>query len=647
MRVRNRVALVATGAALIAAGLTVVNHMDRDLSPRASADAPKPDTGASHEVYVDNTGPVISVSVRDSTAPWQTSMSVTVNGHTTLLDRSPDTPPSPLISVPCEPTVTAEPTSLLTRLDFPRSCIEGSRHVKVSVVEDDGAEVSAEAVRQQRPNVLMIMLDDMRTDDLQWMPHVQRMIGNQGVNFTNGFASLPLCCPARASVLTGQYPHNHGVWSQVAPWGFPAFDDSSTFPVWINEAGYQTSYMGKYLNEYGTGPEPGRTTGTSTQYVPPGWDLWQASIDGGLDRSDPNDGGTYRYFDTTLNDNGHGYVSLEGRYQTDEYARLTGDVIEKEAAKSDPFFHYVSFSAPHIGGPRETGDPGLPTPARPKRLWGAFDERITQAPGADWHDPDQSDKPHRMKGHISKKQMAEVLEVARQRAESLRSVDHAVKRIMRRLRATGELDNTVVVFTSDNGYFLGEQNIPSGKVLPYEPSLRVPVLMRGPGIPKGEVRTDPFLSIDYAETFADLADARVPGSTDGRSLLDVARLGDESATDSWSRVVLTETPPKPIVVRRLSRRHPVGVHTGKMLRGRVTGIRTGRYLYTEWDYGKNGSNKNIATELYDVKADPNQYENLAVQAGHEELIAQLHGVLVKAGTCTGDDCRALLPENLR
>ncbi|QIX26930.1 sulfatase [Nocardioides sp. JQ2195] len=654
MRIRGRVALVAAGAALLAGGLTVVNQVRHDAAPQAAASDPAADGSPTHTVYVDNSGSVVSVSVRDATEPWQRSMTVTVNDHTTTLDRSnrtsrtSRTSAAPNADEPCEPRITAEPTSLLTRLDLPRSCITGSHHVRVFVSEDGGPPVKVEADRLQRPNVLMIMVDDMRADDLRWMPNVRRLIGDRGVTFTNGFASLPLCCPARASVLTGQYPHNHQVWSQVPPWGFTAFDDSSTLPVWLKGAGYRTSYMGKYLNEYGTGPEPGRTAGTSTQYVPPGWDTWQASIDGGLDPSDPNDGGTYRYFDTTLNDNGRGYISLEGQYQTDAYARLTSDVIQEAAGESEPFFHYVSFSAPHVGGPREPDDPtNLATPARPQRLWGSFDQRIRQAPGAHWRDRDQSDKPNRMKGHISRDTMAQVLELARQRAEALRSVDHAVKRMMGRLRRTGELGNTAVVFTSDNGFFLGEQNIPSGKVLPYEPSLRVPVLMRGPGIPRGEVRSDPFLSIDFAETLADLADARVPGSTDGRSLIDVARLGDESRGDAWSRVVLTETPPNKLDTRRLKRRQPVGAHSKKMLQGRVTGIRTGRYLYTEWNYDPGVSRKVVDTELYDVVADPEQYENLATQPGREELIAQLHEVLADARTCRGDGCRALLPENLR
>jgi arylsulfatase A-like enzyme len=160
-----------------------------------------------------------------------------------------------------------------------------------------------------------------------------------------------------------------------------------------------------------------------------------------------------------------------------------------------------------------------------------------------------------------------VRDLARQRAGSLYAVDAAVKRIIGGLRATGQLDNTLIIFTSDNGYFLGEQGRAQGKILPYEPSLRVPVLMRGPGIPAGEVRTDPFLSIDFAPTLADLADAAIPNAADGQSLLDVARLGDESTGPAWSRVVLTETNPTRAAQKALEAIDPIGAQQTRQMRG--------------------------------------------------------------------------------
>ena len=171
--------------------------------------------------------------------------------------------------------------------------------------------------------------------------------------------------------------------------------------------------------------------------------------------------------------------------------------------------------------------------------------------------------------------------------------------------------------------------------------------MRGPGIPKGEVRTDPWLSIDYAPTLADLTDSRGNPRMDGRSLLDVARLGDESADDMWSRTVLTETKPTDAAQIKLQRKDPVGAHTERMLQGKTTGIRTGRYLYTEWLVEPGDKNPGATVELYDVLKDPEQYDNLADDKEYADTVAELHDVLAKARRCQAEGCHALLPPDLR
>lgn len=647
--------IVLAVAVLVTGGFIVLDRTvsdDDSSTPRTEVEVPGEDpTGAEEpqttRVYVDNSGPTVSVSIRTSQRKWARSLDVTLGELSFALRRDGYTGPAGR----CAPEVTDDPDSLLVRLSVDRACLVESANLVATVSVDGAPAVRATARRAERPNVLMLMVDDMRTDELQWMPNVQELLAAQGVTFENGFSGFPLCCPARASVLTGQLPHNHGVWSHVPPWGFTSLRDSSTFATWLQGEGYHTTYLGKYLNGYGSEPEPGKDTGTSTQYVPPGWDLWRGSIDGGLPESHPDAGSTYRYFDTTLNDNGNGYVALEGQYQTSAYAELTRRQIGANAARNEPWFGYVSFTAPHHGGPTESDDPeDMATPARPRRLRGTFDDLIKEAPGAGWKDPDRSDKPRSMRRRKppSDEKRAEMREAAQQRGEALYAVDEAVKQIMDRLRTSGELQNTVVVFTSDNGYFLGEQNIPAGKILPYEPSLRVPLVMRGPGIPKGEVRTDPFLSIDYAPTFADLADAVPSSPVDGRSLLDVARLGDEAADGRWSRVVLTETDPTRAARRELEAVDPVGAHQRETMQGKTTGIRTSRYLYTEWLTEPSVKNPGVTVELYDVIEDPDQYENLAVDGKHDDLLAQFHDVLAEARTCSGPGCRdQRLPESLR
>lgn len=598
-------------------------------------------------VHVDNSGPTISVSVRSAAKAFAEQVEVDLNGTTYTLSRDPLESGG---DRRCQHQMSTDAGSLITRLDVPRSCLDDSASVTAKVSVDGGKPVTVTTKETERPNVLMFMVDDMRLDDLKYMPNVQKFIAKQGVTFTNGFASFPLCCPARASVVTGQYPHNHGVWSHDPPWGFSSLDDADTVPVWLQGAGYRTTYLGKYLNGYGNDPKPGQTSGTSTDYCPPGWDQWRGSIDGGLPKDHPDDGGTYRYFDTTLNDNCDGYVSLAGQYQTAAYTRLTREQLQENAEEGKPFFSYVSYTAPHHGGPPEPDDPAdMNTPARPKRMWGAFDDVITEAPGADWDDPDRSDKPKMMRKTYDDDMRGQILETARQRAESLYLVDESVKKIVKALQRNGQLDNTLVVFTSDNGYFLGEQGLPQGKIWPYEPSLRVPLVMRGPGLPRGEVRTDPFLSIDYAPTFADLADSGDHDHVDGVSLLDVARLGDAVAGDAFQRVVLTETMPTNAARDELAKTQPIGARQTSMMLGKVTGIRTSRYLYTEWQPEPGEKKPGVLVELYDVTKDPDEYVNLAVGPDRdEELLAAFHVLLGKARSCVGVECRVLqLPPSLR
>jgi N-acetylglucosamine-6-sulfatase len=187
--------------------------------------------------------------------------------------------------------------------------------------------VEPQVVLSRRPNIVLIMVDDMRDDDLRYMPRTRRLIGGSGVRFVNALSPHPLCCPARASHLTGLYTHNHGVYTVQPPYGFSALDDRSTLATWLHDAGYATVYLSKYLNGYGWMPEPGRRQGSSTGYVPPGWDQWLASIDGGLPESHPDHGQTYHFYDTTLSVDGQGFRNFEGRYQTETASSPSGSSV--------------------------------------------------------------------------------------------------------------------------------------------------------------------------------------------------------------------------------------------------------------------------------------------------------------------------------
>lgn len=501
-----------------------------------------------------------------------------------------------------------------------------------------------------RPNIVLIMVDDMRQDDLRFMPHTRRLVGDAGVRFVNAFSPNPLCCPARASSLTGQYSHNHRVYDVKEPYAFRSFDDRSTLATWLQQSGYATLYLGKYLNLYGEQPEPGATRGRSVRYVPPGWSDWRASIDGGLPLDHPRYGRTYDFYDTTLNVNGKLFRNYEGQYQTTVYGDIATRVIDRRAGSKRPFFAYLSFTAPHNGWPYEPDDP-LPvrgddgvfreyrTVARPPGVRGYFDDTLTAAPGAGWDDPDFSDKPgYLQRPPLNAAEQQAMLEVARQRAESLRVVDRQVLRMIRALRASGELDRTLVMFTSDNGYYLGEQRKGGGKIFPHEPSLRVPMLLRGPGIPAGAVRRDPFTSVDIAPTFAKAAGVEPGLPVDGVSMLRAARRGDQG----WTRAILTESHPHRHVVRDTNEAgEPLSAGGVADVRYAL-GVRTPRYLYVDLATGEE--------ELYDVRNDPEQYVNLTDDAAYKNVLRHHRRLLTELRACDAEECRtpmAPVPEPRR
>lgn len=635
------------------------------LADTLQVEDPREPVGA-HDVVrvvVDNTGDRVGVRVTHQGGSWQGHVRIgfDVVGDTGIdlvavvphgapgasTFRRADGSPWPCATR----TVSAAPGSTVTAVSAVRRCFVMAPRMRVRVASVSPGLVTdvvtaGPVLQQSRPNVVVIMTDDMRDDDLRFMPWTRRLVADRGVRFRNSFAPYPLCCPARASVLTGLYTHNHRVYDVVAPYAFTSFDDRSTIATWLQDSGYATIYVGKYLNGYGFMPEPGRTSGTSLSYVPPGWTAWRASPDGGFASGSPVAGSTYDFFDTTLSDNGQGFDPYPGRYQSRVYGGLTERIVRARAASDRPFFLYVSYTAPHHGLPREPDDPApvrrndgrfttFVTTARPDDVKGSFDSTVTAAPGASWDDPDFTDKPgYLSKPRINAAEKAAMLEVTRQRAEALAVVDAQVRRTVEALAASGELEETLLLFTSDNGYFLGEQRMRQGKVWPHEPSLRVPLLMRGPGIPAGQVRSDPFTSLDLAPTIAHLAGVTPGVEPDGVSLLGVAREGDRG----WDRAVLTETASQGDAPRTTDEAGDP-LDEGEAPDPRFAlGIRTSRYLYVDLATGEH--------ELYDVVRDPRQYVNLAGDPAYASRMALFAQELRVLRTCRAAGCRGPLPPEL-
>jgi N-acetylglucosamine-6-sulfatase len=452
----------------------------------------------------------------------------------------------------------------------------------------NGAEGQAQSSPALRPNVVMIMTDDQTLESMRVMPNVKTLLADQGVTFDNNFVSYSLCCPSRATYLTGQYAHNHGVWGNAAPnGGYYKLDSTNTLPVWLNRAGYQTIHVGKYLNGYGT---------RNAREVPPGWGLWYGSVD-------PT---TYRYYNYTLNENGTtvNYGTGVANYQTDVYARKAVSLIAAQAADPRPFFLSVAFLAPHAGGPRDPDDPsGQGTPSPAPRHRNLFRTQPLPTPPS-FNEADVSDKPAAIRNRalLTTARINKIRENYQQRLESLLAVDEAVAQIVNQLAAIGKLDQTYIIFTSDNGFMHGEHRVPQGKIVLYEPSIRVPLIIRGPNLPAGVHRSQFVENIDLAPTIVDATDAQPGRVMDGKSLIPFAK---DPLLHS-GRDLLLETPT-------------------------YAAIRTPNWLYAEHVTGEK--------EFYNLARDRDELNSLQNDVGLTAMRTNLAARLARLRGCSGATCR--------
>lgn len=441
------------------------------------------------------------------------------------------------------------------------------------------------------PNVVLILLDDARYDDMMAMPEVQRRIGDAGATFTHFYSPFPLCCPARATLLTGQYSHNHGVLTNTAPQGgFKEFNDASTLATWLDPT-YRTGLIGKYFNQY------------APPYTPPGWDEWMVPK------------GMYAYTGSSWwIDKGPAgaYKSLPG-YQTDTIGALASDFVTRNAPAAEPFFLYASLVAPHDGTPR-TDDPSWftnPSPYVDARYVDRFAGQGTGDPS--FNEANVSDKPLRPPP-LSTTEIQSLVEQNAQRREAELSARDQVIRIIHALRASGELDNTYLMFTSDNGYILGEHRIRGGKVAPYEIANHVPFIVRGPGIPAGARVPDATSQIDFAPTVMEMAALPIPESVDGLSLL--AQMRGLTPSVARKGVLIEATDTKA---------------TSDPLPWLYHGIVTDHMKYIERETGRK--------ELYDLTADPYELVNVAGKPDYATKQARLAALLSQKKWCSGATCR--------
>ncbi|MGH3027784.1 MAG: sulfatase-like hydrolase/transferase [Gaiellaceae bacterium] len=411
---------------------------------------------------------------------------------------------------------------------------------------------SGTAEAQTRPNVVLVLTDDQRWDTLNVMPTVQSRLAARGVTFDNAFVVNPVCCPSRASTLTGRYSHSTGVYNNGGPfggWGSFRAREGSTIATWLKGGGYRTGFFGKYLNNYG-GP-----------FVPPGWSRWVA-----FSPSNVENYYTYRLnLDGTLVE----YGADPGDYSTDVLADQASSFIR--TAGPEPLFVLFAPFAPH----------GPPTPA--PRHEGVFAGLPPWRPPS-YNEPNARDKPAwvRSLAPLTAGDSTAVDSFRQGQLESLLAVDDAVGELLDTLADTGRLDETLFVFTSDNGYLWGEHRWRS-KIVPYDESIRVPLVVRYDGVAQTAGTSSRLVAnIDLAPTIARAAGVAAPGA-DGRSFLGLL----PTPNAAWRPDVLVEN-------RKSTTAPQVPSYCV---------VRNATHTYVQYGTGEE--------EIYDMAADPDQLTNRA------------------------------------
>ncbi len=461
-------------------------------------------------------------------------------------------------------------------------------------------------VEVPKPNLVFILVDDLSELELElgfgrslgaWTPALDTRLQDKGTVFENFFNTTPLCCPSRASYHTGRYAHNHGIYGNNytvtgGNGGWRRFwelgHDLDSVGVWMQDAGYDTVLIGKFMNGYPD--KPGAFVPES--YVPAGWDEWYGEFNNDLGLT---------YHDFRINQNGTVVVVDDGTYMTDYESALAVDYIDRVAPTGQPFFMFLNPYAPH--GPTE-----------PAVRHDGTHPDLEPVPPPSFNEADLSDKPQYIQDDAST--FGEYFPVgAERKLDMTLAIDELIAAVFDALEAQGVLDRTYVFFASDNGLLRGEHGI-GGKSAPYEESVSIPLIVRGPGVPEGVSRPDLVLNIDVAATLLELAGATPPASVDGESIVEL--MTGATPSRDWRDAVQVELLHE---VASTNQPHVVPPYFG---------IRTSWQCYVEYLPGD--------LELYDLARDPFQLasDHVLDSAG---LLPVLQGPLAALSTCSGQGCR--------
>ncbi|KAJ3066138.1 hypothetical protein HDU98_010542 [Podochytrium sp. JEL0797] len=489
---------------------------------------------------------------------------------------------------------------------------------------------AALAAAAAKPNIIFLLTDDQdaRMNSLDFMPNLQKYLVDEGTKFEKHFVTTALCCPSRVSILKGQFAHNTN-FTDVGPptGGYDLFLernlDEEALPVWLQRAGYSTHYIGKFINGYGV---------TNFKHLPDGWDTFEPLVNPWI----------YNFYHSVFAFNGEEPKHYPGIHQSDVIREKALAILDNATQDDKPFFLYLSPVAPHT---EILFNPGQ---KKSTELKGA-EIRMTETIPADRHKdlfPDEiiPRVPSFNSANVTGKPkfIAELPLLSddvvdtldhwhRQRLRNLQSVDELLGDVVERLAASGDLDNTYIFYSSDNGYHLGLHRLNAGKTTAYEDDVNVPFLVRGPGVAKGAVRQDVGAHTDLAPTFLKLAGGSQNAYPfDGKPILvheaDFIDTNRESLGVEFWRGHVPELFPIPFGEE----------NTYRSVRVVGNGY---SYLYTVWCTG--------LRELYDNVKDPYQLENVYSTAP-SNLVARLDALLVVLHDCIGDTCQkpwaTLLPD---
>jgi N-acetylglucosamine-6-sulfatase len=416
-----------------------------------------------------------------------------------------------------------------------------------TATSSDGTAPKASVTGNERPNIVLVLVDDMRADEMRFLPKTRRLLGRRGVTYTHAISPHPLCCPARAELITGQYAQNNDVKDNGGPWGgFQALSaPGNNIGAWMQDRGYRTGFIGKFLNGY----QRGRVRG---------WDAWRPLVRR-----------VYTYWRPGF----FGSAKLDDGYVTHAIRRRTARAIRE--FDGDPFFLYIFHPAPHEAPGSAPGSAWVPPPAarRYRNHYNRYRPAVLNK--AAFNERDVSDLPADLRrGYRSPRWFTRL---ARGRARALRSVDDSVAALVSQLDRIGALKQTYIVFTSDNGYMFGEHRL-GGKNVLFDEALDVPLLARGPGLGRGVRVRRPVTLVDLPAAFVGWAGATPGRRIDGLPLTNPGR-----------------------------RRDTILIQTGTAQRGTsgwsYRGVTTNRYLYA-YRVGHPGSGL-----LFDRARDPHALRN--------------------------------------